>query len=594
MCGICGVFAYGQDAGFVSEGEVTRVRDSMRVRGPDGSGSWISADRRVGLAHRRLAIIDLSPAGAQPMADASGELRVVFNGEIYNHRELRSELEARGCRFFSNSDTEVLLHLYREKGPDMVESLRGMYAFALWDNRKRGLLLVRDPFGIKPLYYADDGKTLRFASQVKALLRSNSVDDRPDPAGQVGYFLWGHVPEPFTLYRGIRGLAAGSTLWVDEAGGARTRKFCDIAQYFRRQEEMKATLRESLLDSVRHHLIADVPVGVFLSSGLDSSTIVALASESSSHDLHTLTLGFAEYRGTVNDEVPLAEKVATHYSTRHSTLWLSAKNFHDEWERLLNSMDQPSIDGVNTFFVAKVAAQSGFKVALSGIGGDELFGGYSSFARVPALSRTLRPLAPFPVIGRGFRRVTSPWWKRSGRPKMAGLLEYGGNLESAYLLSRSLFMPWELLDFLDAELVQKGWNELQPILSLQETTRGIRSDHCRISALEMSWYMRNQLLRDADWAGMAHSLEIRVPFVDIELLKLLGPAMANGSVSKRAMAATPRRALPREVLERQKTGFSIPVRSWLGAGAEAGQPGRGLRAWAKTVFEQQARYTRAA
>ena len=214
MCGIAAIFNYrtGQP---VDHAELIAVRDHMSARGPDGAGEWYSADQRVGLGHRRLSIIDLSPTGAQPMANTDGTLVVTFNGEIYNYRELRSQLEQQGCRFRSASDTEVLLHLYEREGREMVHKLRGMYAFALWDSRKQGLFLARDPFGIKPLYCADDGKTLRIASQVKALLAGGGVDTSPEPAGHVGFFLWGHVPSPYTLYRGIRGLTAGTTLWVD-------------------------------------------------------------------------------------------------------------------------------------------------------------------------------------------------------------------------------------------------------------------------------------------------------------------------------------------------------------------------------------------
>lgn len=206
MCGIAGIFSYDFSAAPVDSAELLRIRDSMVQRGPDGAGLWMSDDCRAGLAHRRLSIIDLGDSGAQPMASSNGVLQVVFNGEIYNYRELRRQLEANGCQFRSTSDTEVLLHLYSKFGQHMVEHLRGMYAFAIWDASKRGIFMARDPFGIKPLYYADDGKSLRFASQVKALLKSGKVSTEFEPAGHVGFFLWGYVPEPYTLYRGIRAL----------------------------------------------------------------------------------------------------------------------------------------------------------------------------------------------------------------------------------------------------------------------------------------------------------------------------------------------------------------------------------------------------
>jgi asparagine synthase (glutamine-hydrolysing) len=230
MCGIAAIFAHSPDAPSVERGELVSIRDRMLSRGPDGAGEWISPDQRVGLAHRRLAIIDLSPTGAQPMASSDGRFVITFNGEIYNYRELRHRLEQGGCQFRSQSDTEVLLHLYAEKGADLVNDLRGMYAFAIWDARERGLFLARDPFGIKPLYYADDGRTIRVASQVKALLQSQHIDTAPEPAGHVGFFVWGSVPEPFTLYRGIRALPAGNTMRIDASGCGGPKSFCSVPE----------------------------------------------------------------------------------------------------------------------------------------------------------------------------------------------------------------------------------------------------------------------------------------------------------------------------------------------------------------------------
>ena len=236
MCGIAGIFAYSDHAPPVVPAEILGMRDAMQARGPDGAGLWVAPEARLALAHRRLSIIDLSEAGAQPMATADGSLRVVFNGEIYNYRELRRELEGQGHRFQSNSDTEVLLHLYRQHGPNLVERLRGMYAFALWDETNRRCLLARDPFGIKPLYYADDGGTLRFASQVKALLAGGGLDPGAEPAGHVGFFLWGWVPEPYTLFQGVRALEAGAILVLEAGGQLQVSRFCNLVEELRQAE----------------------------------------------------------------------------------------------------------------------------------------------------------------------------------------------------------------------------------------------------------------------------------------------------------------------------------------------------------------------
>ena len=606
MCGIAAIFNY-RTGEPIDRAELLRVRDAMSLRGPDGCGDWVSPDGRVGLGHRRLSIIDLSESGAQPMKSADGCLVIVFNGEIYNYCDLRSQLEQKGCRFQSTSDTEVLLHLYEAEGESMVSKLRGMYAFAIWDERKKGLFLARDPYGIKPLYYADDGKTLRFASQVKALLAGGAVDTSAEPAGHVGFFLWGHVPSPYTLYRGIRGFPAGTTLWLDASGKRQERAFCSIPQILAEAERaedrerrtevggphsqlstLNSQLAVALRDTVKHHLIADVPVGVFLSSGLDSTTVAALAAEQGG-TLRTVTLGFEEFRGTSNDEVPLAEQVAAQYGARHQTVWVGKHDFRDNFDRIMQAMDQPSCDGINSFFVSFAAAHAGLKVALSGLGGDELFGGYPSFREIPRTVRLLNPfsISAFQGFSRSFRLLSAPVLRRFTSPKYASLLEYGGTYGGAYLLRRGMFMPWELPDVLDPDLVREGWQELQPLVRLDQTVAGLKSPFLKVGALEMCWYMRNQLLRDTDWASMNHSLEVRPPLVDTHLLRELAPMLAGPSPpTKQDMARSPLSPLPASVLDRPKTGFSIPVRQWLLDEDSGFESERGLRGWSKVVYQQ--------
>ena len=592
MCGIAATVAYG--GAVVDRDELARTCARMAARGPDGAGTWLSPDERVALGHRRLSIIDLSQAGAQPMHDASGTLSITFNGEIYNYRELRDELEDKGHGFRSHSDTEVLLRLYAAKGEAMVESLRGMFAFALWDARRNALFLARDPYGIKPLYWADDGRVFRAASQVKALLAGGAIDKAPDPAGHVGFFVWGHVPEPHTLYHAIRALPAGHTMWVDGSGGPRTaRPYAVVSAALAAAEDDPARtdgvdddLRRALLDSIRHHLVADVEVGVFLSAGRDSTTVAALASEVGGR-LRTVTLGFAEYRGTPDDEVPLAREVAAHYGARHETVWIDRADFSGAFERLLESMDQPTTDGVNIYFVSRAAAQTGLKVALSGLGGDELFGGYPSFSEIPRLVGLVGRVPLAAQVGPGVRAVAAPMLRRFTSPKYAGLLEYGRDYAGAYLLRRGLFMPWELPEILDPDLVREGWRALETPARLERTVGGIRTERFKVTALESTWYMRNQLLRDTDWASMAHSLEVRVPFVDWGLLRAVAPLLAaRPELGKQSMACTPREPLPEAVMSRPKTGFSTPVRRWMLEEGLVSEADRGLRGWAREVYRR--------
>ena len=592
MCGISGIFVYADSAMPIDESELLRTREHMAKRGPDGAGHWISPDRRAGLAHRRLSIIDLADTGAQPMASADGRYVISYNGEIYNYLALRRELEAGGSRFRTQSDTEVLLRLFARDGAAMLGRLRGMFALAIWDAVARRLFLARDPFGIKPLYYADDGQCVRFASQVRALLAGRAIDDTPDPAGRAGFLLWGHVPEPFTLYRGISALPAGSWLTVDAHGSRTPQRFFDLAGEFRRAEEQAAgvdgaagleRIGDALADSVAQHMVADVPVGVFLSAGIDSSAIAALAARVAREPLRCVTLGFEEFRGGPDDEIPLATATAGRLGARHSIEWIGKQSFGEHIADVLAAMDQPSIDGLNTWFVARAAAGQGLKVALSGMGGDEMFLGYPSFRDVPRMARAFGFAQSLPGWAvSGFRAIAAPALGLFTSPKFAGLPEYGGSYEGAYLLRRGLFMPWELPSLLGRTAAREGCERLRTLPALRATRQGVRNDANVVACLELAWYMRGQLLRDADWAGMAHSLEIRVPFVDVEVLRAVAPLVAAGTIrSKRDVASLPALALPRELIERPKTGFRVPTREWV-AGAAKG--GRGLRGWARKVL----------
>lgn len=614
MCGLAGFFLSerynrGNSHGTLHELRAAReqqllvVRDTMISRGPDGAGCWISADGRVGLAHRRLSILDLSDRSLQPMSlyDEGPEqaLRIVFNGEIYNFRALRQELETKGHRFQSSGDTEVLLGLYREYGPAMVSRLRGMFAFAIWDEAKQEIFLARDPLGIKPLYYATVAGGFHFASQVKALVKVQDIDLSPEPAGHVSFYLWGSVSEPYTMYKSIKALPAGCTLLVRADGSHHVESCADAVQVLAQalnepQGEYSALkrsemLREVLLDSVASHMVSDVPVALFLSAGLDSATLLGMMTQIDDGRTRTQTLGFDVMRGTDADETELATMLAKHYGASHESHYVNQGDFAEERERLLTAMDQPTIDGINTYFISQMSHRAGYKVALSGLGGDELFAGYPSFRDIPRSVRLLSPLAAVPGAGKLWRLVSSSVLKSFTSPKYAGLLEYGGSYAGAYLLRRGLYMPWELPTLMDPEMAAQGLRELHPILSMQEMLRPFEGHHSdasnrlRVSALEISIYMRQQLLRDADWAGMAHSLEIRVPMVDYTLLKALAPLLASADApGKKQMAQTPSLALPPAILHRAKSGFQVPVREWLMAGSDQSME-RGLRGWAKLI-----------
>ncbi len=580
MCGIAGLMSHGEPLDRAELEGVAAMSKAMWARGPDGSGQWESPCGMTALAHRRLAILDLSPAGAQPMRSRCGRYTVVFNGEIYNAPSLRAAHSAALGELRGTSDTEVLLELFAILGPELFPQLRGMFAAAIWDEVQRELVIVRDAFGIKPLYISRGRGHFSFASQVRSLLASGLVSRDVDPASRVAYSVWGHVPEPRTIFSEIEALPPGSWARIRPGGSLQITPFQTVDDLLGPGDGTaeRADLRDVLLDSVRQHLLADVPVGVFLSAGIDSTTLASLAAEVGT-ELRTVTLGFDEYRGTPSDEVPLAEEVARQLGAQHSTVWLTRADFEGALEEFIAAMDQPTLDGLNTWLVSRAAVASGLKVALSGLGGDEFFRGYDSFRQVPRV-RDLTSWIPLrKPLGAALRGLAAPLISRVTSPKYASLIEYGGTWQGAYLLRRGLKLPWE---------VEGGAKDLAPESLLgnppPDEFHGARA----VSWLESTRYMRNQLLRDSDWAGMAHSLEIRVPLVDAAVTRAVASGHDAGHpFSKRDLAAVARPALPAAVVDRPKTGFTVPVRDWLLEGAqEGGAAERGLRGWADLVMDR--------
>jgi asparagine synthase (glutamine-hydrolysing) len=577
VCGINAIYAFDRNGSGIDPDELLRTREAMRTRGPDAAGMWIGDDRRVGLGHRRLSIIDVGERANQPMR--IGDCVIVFNGEIYDFAELRDGLDE---PFLTTSDTEVVLRLFIKYGEAMLPRLRGMFALAIWDGRS--LFLARDPYGIKPLYYANDGRVVRVASQVKALLAGGGVSRAHDPAGIAGFLLRGFVPEPFTTYEAIRSLPAGSWMRVDANGASEPHAYFSIAQTWREavHAQPAISIADALRESVRYHLVSDVPVGAFLSAGRDSSTVVALARETGTA-INTMTLLFDVYRGTSLDEGELAAKVARHYGASHETAIVTRDEFLAELPRALDAMDLPSIDGLNSYFICRAAAQRGWKVALCGTGGDELFGGYSTFCAIPRFVRLFGIFRHFPGIARAYERAHRRIVPRSARfsPKSAQTLTYCHSYEGAYLLKRGLFLPDELPALLGDDVAHEG---LQRLALLDHIRDAITPDpgnaFARIATLESALLLRSQLLRDIDWASMAHSIEVRVPLVDAFLLRQIAPALLRTRDGKEQMASAPHKALPVEVLARKKTGFKAPVREWITSETMFGQ-----REWALELVD---------
>ena len=572
MCGIAGIVNRGSTAP-VQASELERLRDLQSHRGPDDAGIWLSPDQRIGLAHRRLSIIDLSSRGHQPMQSDNGRFCITYNGEIYNHRGLRKELEGKGFRFLSDSDTEVILHGYREWGSEVVQRLRGMFAFAIWDTERQEIFLARDPLGIKPLFYSDAGGRTSFASEPRALVSSlNRVD--LDAQGIASFLLWGSIPSPHSLYANIRSLEPGSWLRISLAGKREEQTYWHIEDAFATQDRIAdvdpdAALTAALRDSVRHHLVSDVPVGAFLSGGVDSAALVGLLAEMRPGSIETITLGFDDPE---LDESELARTAANLYGTRHHEIRLRLEDVRDRIPAAIEAMVQPTIDGINTYFVSEAAVAAGLKVAVSGIGGDELFGGYDSFRWIPRILRFHSRMRVFPGLAPAARRIArgcegldvSRSLARASR-----LLAHGATPFGAYFSTRGLFSPTEIGQLIDREFFD-DLTKIDPCRWLES-----RVDLSRIregdwvSALELRQYMQSQLLRDTDVASMAHSLEVRTPLVDRDLLTAVArvPAEARfAGRAKRALRNAPAHPLPASLWNRKKKGFTLPFDQWIRSG----------------------------
>ena len=596
MCGIAGFF-FRDPAGPGRDHRqaLGAMQDALHHRGPDDCGTYVAPDDRCGLTAARLAILDLSAAGHQPMRSDDGRYVIVFNGEIYNFRALRADLEAQGETFRSGSDTEVILRLYQREGRAGVRRLRGMYAFAIYDERTGEGFLARDPLGIKPLYVFQDAARgeLVFASELRTLLRPGWVPRKIDPQGLYGYFATGTVPEPRTMIENVRCWPAGHSLrWRDgkiEADKFWTWEFPPEGVVD--EETTAATVREALLDSVGCHFESDVPVSIFLSGGIDSTVLLALARARGHKHLHTYSIGFDH---SLLDESAIARRTAEHFGVEHSEWRLDAELGRKLFQEFLTALDQPSVDGFNTYVVSRFAHAHGRKVVLSGLGGDELFGGYPSFQRIPqmvALGRRLRWLGPVKTAGARWldRHGRTPTWQRLG-----AYLDGPPTLPRAYEAFRGIFTAREAARLAGyyLDLPSDAFRaEAEP-----PDPRRFPTTTDAVSVMETERYMRNQLLRDSDVMSMANSLELRVPFVDQRLVETISriPARWRLAQGKKILgAAVPE--IPEWVMQQPKRGFTFPFKDWAAGPwmdllartdkASGVQPQTWYQKWSVVVFE---------
>ncbi|HET7442313.1 MAG TPA: asparagine synthase (glutamine-hydrolyzing) [Terriglobales bacterium] len=562
---MCGIAGFVDGTGSLGMEALASASQAIAHRGPDDSGLQIlsTGKLRVGLANRRLAILDLSPAGHQPMHDSETGNWIVYNGEVYNFAEIRAWLEADGISFTSHCDTEVILKAYGRWGTACPKHFRGMFAFAIWDAGQQQLFLARDRLGIKPLYYAMTDGGMVFASEVRAILASGLISRRLNQVALAQYLSFGSIYEPETIIEGIAALAPGHCLlW--KASGVDDLAYWELRPPARLEsteaKQVEQEVAELLNEAVSLRCVSDVPIGVFLSGGIDSSAIVAALHRLRTPNVGTFSLVFQEQDFT---EAGFSRQVARKFRTDHSEIVVSQSDVIEAIPHALRAMDQPSVDGINTFMVSREARRAGFKVALSGLGGDEVFAGYETFRSIPRMDR-LRRLVPR-YLGNAIGLGLKAWDSSDKVRKFHALFDAADNA-SSYAVARMLFIPEQ-----QRRILKDGGNvtwerAAQPLRAAIAHVRGF-DDVNRVSYLELRNYMLNTLLRDTDCMSMAHGLEVRVPLLDHKLVEFLFSLPAGQKLRpgfpKYLLVNAVRDLLPPEVVHRPKRGFTLPFEQWL-------------------------------
>lgn len=604
MCGILGLSFVGRREDAIEA--VERGLATIVHRGPDDRGliavAGTADHQQVVFGHQRLAIIDLSNAGHQPMFDPQTGNWISFNGEVYNFKELRRELEGHGCAFRSNSDTEVLLQSYRVWGRECVKRWRGMFALAIWDEQRKEIFIARDRLGIKPLYYCGpgvspvmvDGKakthrqdaraTFIFGSELRAILATGLVEPKLNITGVDTFLMFGAVQDPLTLIDGIKSLPAAHTLTLKANGAVELYEYWDVREDFLSsaggkrgvpdladksssngaQHETKGELRDTLAEAVRLRLISDVPLGVFLSGGIDSSAIAMLAQSQSGDPVKTFTIGFEE---ASFDEGAQAKETARLLGVEHHLILLTEAEMLASYQEAVAALDQPSMDGVNTFHVSRAVKNAGMTVALSGLGGDEVFCGYDHFRTIPRREHLLERWSGAPLMLRRFASSMVPGNGSDRNVKLRALIlaEYG--FPHPYFLSRTLFLPNQIAQLLEPEALAgidyADWGGRMKTMLIRA---GNLDPINRISYLELKTYIANTLLRDTDAMSMSHSLEVRVPLLDhvlVEEMFRIPGSMKMGKTAKPLLVRSLPKALPTPVTSGTKRGFVLPYAKWL-------------------------------
>lgn len=573
MCGIAGFLDFEKKEQSKNPEQVlSTMLDSIRHRGPDDRGSERISNANgptLHLGHQRFSIIDLSPRGHQPMPNESKTLWISTNSEIYNFRELREKLSP-SFRFNSQSDTEVLLKSYEHWGLNCLEMIRGMFAFAIWDAKIQSLILVRDRLGIKPLYYLPLKNKFLFASEVRALLASGLSDTKINHSGLYHFLSFGHLKSPNTLIGNIQELQPGYYLIIDRHGNIDRKRYWNpcqsIASTNSHQTDPKTSIDQLLKEAVQYRQVSDVPIGAFLSGGIDSSAIVSHMTNTLDEPISTISIGFKEKEF---NESEYSAEISRLYKTQHKLITLEEEQLLEALPGAINSMDQPTIDGINTYIISRAAKEAGLKVVLSGLGGDELFGGYPSFSLVSQLQQKKKLLDLFPnfltKFGTNLLKKTMP---SDQSDKLEHWLEGKLSGPHEYFLIRALYCENQVCDlFVDQDITKKEIINYYELTNKLLNDLKINGDFTLVSYLEITHYLQNMLLRDTDMMSMSIPLEVRVPFMDHKLVEYMFGLPEKykklTNTPKSLLVDSLKTPLPDSVINRKKMGFTLPFELWM-------------------------------
>ncbi len=562
MCGIVGVYSFNKS--IINKKIIEKPLSKLKLRGPDSQS--ISEFENCIFGHTRLSIIDISLNGMQPMKGGENDrYTIVFNGEIYNYKILRDELIQLGYSFKSNSDTEVLIYLYDHLGPKMKDRLEGMYAFSIFDSLENSIYITRDKFGIKPLYYYYDDEYFAFSSQIKSIVEFDFISKKESFKAKIGYLLLGSVPEPFTPFENIFCVMPGCDLFVNKIEKVKIVNEFNLGQYAKFNTIIPDSTPEfifnSLRNSVEKHFISDVKVGIFLSSGIDSAYLSNMTKYLGYNDVNTFTISFDELNEKLFDESITAINISNYNDQKNENEKINYADFLENYDSIISAMDSPSIDGINTYFVSKLAKTKGYKVALSGAGADELFLGYNLFSMIPRFIK-IRNLFFIKTTLDIFYKLFSPLLSRY---RFFHLFKPNITLFELYLVKRGIFTLYDLKNMFGEEKVRQAYSELSLDKLISNSIFDIENIKSKLSIIEFSLYLKNQLLKDADWASMYNSVEIRLPYVDTVLFKeLFGfQKIANYSKMNLVESISSYNPILNEVYNKKKKSFTTPIKLWL-------------------------------